>query len=146
MKVAIENGKVVPAINYLYELKLVRKQSRIRRDFIKLLDERAKKVDEDRKEIAKEHSHKDEKGEAIVKNGNFDIKDMEAFREDVKELNEEELILEGGDHRELIRTMKQILAKFEEEEYDGQTSEIYDYLYDAFEVDQKETQTEKGAE
>ncbi|KMJ55320.1 hypothetical protein AB685_27875 [Bacillus sp. LL01] len=111
-----------------------------------MLDERAKKVDEDRKEIAKEHSHKDEKGEAIVKNGNFDIKDMEAFREDVKELNEEELILEGGDHRELIRTMKQILAKFEEEEYDGQTSEIYDYLYDAFEVDQKETQTEKGAE
>ncbi|MDV2683797.1 hypothetical protein RYX56_05670 [Alkalihalophilus lindianensis] len=146
MKVAIENGKVVPAINYLYGLKLVRKQSRIRRDFIKLLDERAKKVDEDRKEIAKEHSHKDEKGEAVVKNGNFDIKDLEAFREDVKELNEEELILEGGEHRGLIRTMKQILAKFEEDEYEGQTSEIYDYLYEAFEVDQVESETEKGAE
>ncbi|ASV69998.1 hypothetical protein CKF48_09695 [Cytobacillus kochii] len=102
------------------------------------MTERLKTVEEDRKELAKEHSHKDEKGEAIVKDGQFDIKDMVAFTNDLKELNTEKLVIEGGDNREMIRTIKHVLKKFEDVEYEGQDSDIYDYLCEQFGVDEEE--------
>lgn len=138
MKVEIENGKLVAAINFMYDLKLARKHSRFRRHFINKLTERLKTVEEDRKELAKEHSYKDEKGEAIVKGDQFDIKDMVAFTNDLKELNTEKLVIEGGDNREMIRTIKHILKKFEDVEYEGKDSDIYDYLCEQFGVDEEE--------
>ncbi|MGY6209739.1 hypothetical protein ACXEO8_07155 [Cytobacillus firmus] len=145
MKVEIENGKLVAAINFMYDLKLTRKHSRFRRHFIDKMSERLKRVDEDRKTLAKEHSHKDEKGEAIVKDGQFVIKDMVAFSNDLKELNSEKIVIEGGDNREMIRTIKHVLKKFEDVEYEAQASEIYDYLCEQFGVDEEE-ENEKGAE
>ncbi|MEK5108597.1 hypothetical protein MHI57_18145 [Cytobacillus sp. FSL K6-0129] len=138
MKVEIENGKLVAAINFMYDLKLARKHSRFRRHFINKMTERLKTVEEDRKELVKEHSHKDAKGEAIVKDGQFDIKDMVAFTNDLKELNTEKLVIEGGDNREMIRTIKHVLKKFEDVEYEGQDSDIYDYLCEQFGVDEEE--------
>lgn len=136
MKVEIEYGKLAAAINFMYDLKLVRKQSRMRRKFIKIMTERLKEVEEERKELLKEHSRKDENGEAIIKpDGNYDVKDMVAFSNDLKELYTEKLVIEGEDNREMIRTIKEILRKFENEEYQGQTSEIYDYLWEQFGLD-----------
>lgn len=147
MRVEIENGKLVAAINFMYDLKLTRKHSRFRRHFIEKMSERLRRVEEDRKTLAKEHSNKDEKGEAIVKDDQFDIKDMVAFSSDMKELNAEKLIIEGGDNREMIRTIKHVLKKFENVEYEAQKSEIYDYLCEQFGVDEEEEQeNEKGAE
>ncbi|MED0649750.1 hypothetical protein P9246_15675 [Aeribacillus pallidus] len=138
MKVEIEYGKLVASINFMYELKLVRKQSRMRRRFINILNERLKVVEEDRKELLQEHSRKDENGEAIIKpDGNYDVKDMVAFSNDLKELYAEKLVIEGEDNREMISTIKQILKKLENEEYEGQTSEIYDYLCDQFGIDEE---------
>lgn len=143
MKIEIENGKLALAINFLYGLKLARKQSRFRRHFIKLMQDRLKQVEEDRKELLQEHSHKDENGEAIVKpDGNYDVKDMVAFSNDIKELNQEKLVIEGGDNREMIRTIKVVLKKLEDQEYEGQDSEIYDYLADQFDIDNENE--EKG--
>ncbi len=147
MRVEIENGKLVASINFMYDLKLTRKHSRFRRHFIEKMSERLKRVEEDRKTLAKEHSNKDEKGEAIVKDGQFDIKDMVAFSSDMKELNAEKLVIEGGDNREMIRTIKHVLKKFEDVEYKAQDSEIYDYLCEQFGVDEEEEQeNEKGDE
>lgn len=143
MRVEIENGKLVTAINFMYELKLTRKHSRFRRHFINLMNESLKVVEVDRKELLKEHSHKDEKGEALVKDGQYDVKDMDALSNDLKELNAEKLVIEGGDNREMIRTIKHILKKVEDEEYEAQASEIYDYLCEQFSVD---VEDEKGAE
>ncbi|MFE0506770.1 hypothetical protein ACWF7H_17085 [Peribacillus butanolivorans] len=143
MRVEIENGKLVTAINFMYELKLTRKHSRFRRHFINIMNESLKVVEDDRKELLKEHSHKDEKGEAIVKDGQYDVKDMDALSNDLKELNAEKLVIEGGDNREMIRTIKHVLKKFEDEEYEAQASEIYDYLCEQFSVDEED---EKGAE
>ncbi|MEK4535634.1 hypothetical protein NST21_09805 [Peribacillus sp. FSL K6-1552] len=143
MRVEIENGKLVTAINFMYELKLTRKHSRFRRHFINLMNESLKVVEDDRKELLKEHSHKDEKGEAIVKDGQYDVKDMDALSNDLKELNAEKLVIEGGDNREMIRTIKHVLKKFEDEEYEAQASEIYDYLCEQFSVD---VEDEKGEE
>lgn len=135
MRVEIENGKLAASINYLYGLKLVRKQSRYRRRLINLLNDRVKVYEEDRKELLEEHSKKDENGKAIINDGQYDIKDMVAFSDDLKELNEEKLVIEGGDNREMIRTVQGILRKFEDVEYEGEDSEIYDYLCDQFDID-----------
>lgn len=137
MKIEIENGKLAAIGNYLYGLKLVRKQSRMRRHLINLLDERNKVYLADRKELQEEHANKDAEGKAIINGGNYDIPDMVAFSNDLKELNEEKLVIEGGDNREMIRTMQEILKKFEDVEYEGQESEIYDYLCEQFKIDEE---------
>lgn len=140
MKIEIENGKIKASINYLYGLDLVRKQSRFRRRLISILDKRSKVYGADRKELLEEHSNKDAEGKAIINDENYDIKDMVAFSDDLKELNAEKLIIEGGDNREMIRTMQTVLKKFEDVEYAGQDSEIYDYLCEQFEENKEETE------
>ncbi|WP_246570107.1 hypothetical protein [Lentibacillus saliphilus] len=142
MKVEISNGKIAEIINFLYELKLARKHSRMRRRFIGLLQERLQLVEEDRKELLKEHSNKDEHGEAIINDGQYDVKDMVAFSDDLKELYAEKMAIEGGDNREMIKTIRQALKKFEDVEYEGKDSEIYDYLCDQFNVDQEDDKDE----
>lgn len=121
---------------------LVRKQSRHRRYLIQLLNKRLERVEEDRKELLESHSNKDEDGKAIIIDGQYDIKDMVAFSNDQKELYKETLVIEGGDNREMIRTMKVVLKKLEDEEYEAQDSEIYDYLCDQFDIDEEENKTE----
>lgn len=138
MKVEIENGKLVQVIDFMYGLKLARKHSRFRRRLIDLLREKARIVEEDRIELLKEHSNKDEKGEAIIINGKYDVIDMVAFNSDLKELYAEKVVIEGGDHREMIRTIKQALKKFEDVEYEGKESETYDYLCDQFKIEENE--------
>lgn len=145
MKIEIENGKLAGVSNFLYGLNLVRKQSRARRHLIKLVGGRLERVEEDRKELLESHSNKDSDGKAIINDGQYDIADMVAFSNDLKELNEEKLVIEGGDNREMIRTVKTFLKKFEDVEYEAQDSEIYDYLCDQFEIDEENT-NEKGDE
>lgn len=138
MKVEIENGKLRASINFMYDLKLARKQSRMRRRFIDQMQERFLLVEEDRKELLKEHSKKDIDGEAIInEEGNFQVEDMDSLGKDLEELYDEKLIIEGGDNREMIRSVKEILRKFEDEEYEGEDSEVYDYLCDTFEIDEE---------
>lgn len=137
MKIEIEYGKLAEAINYLYDLNLVRKQSRMRRRLIKMMNDRLQEVENDRKELLIEHSNKDEKGEAIINNGQYDIKDMVTFSHDLNELYAEKMVIEGEDSREMVRTIREVLRKFENEEYQGKTSEIYDYLCEAFGIDEE---------
>lgn len=138
MKIEIENGKLALAINFMYGLKLARKQSRFRRHFIHQMTNRLKQVDEDRQALLEEHSHKDEEGKAIMKDGNYNVKDMIAFSNDLKELNKEKFVVDGGDNQEMITTIKVVLENLENEEYEGQDSEIYDYLCDQFQVEGEE--------
>lgn len=138
MKVEIEKGKIVGCINFMHGLTLVRKQSRIRRQFISILKDKYQAYLDDREEILKEHAEKDEKGDPIIQNDNYKVVDKTALAEDIAELNKESTFIEGGDNRELIRTMKLILKKFEDEEYGGEESEIYDYLCDQFKIDEGE--------
>ncbi|MCM3618757.1 hypothetical protein M3936_14290 [Sutcliffiella horikoshii] len=148
MKIAIQKGKIVSIINFMYEeVTVVRKQSRMRRAFIDLLKEKQEAYNKERTLILEENAQKDEKGKAIVKsNGDYDIVDTVAFYMDLKELNEEEIFIEGSDHREMLRTVKVMLRKLEDREYGGLKSEIYDYLCDQFELDEEETTASEGGE
>lgn len=66
-------------------------------------------VDQDRIELLKEHSKKDENGEPIIHDDTYDVKDMKAFNEDLQELYSEKMVIEGGDNREMLRTIKAVL-------------------------------------
>jgi len=132
MIVKIENGRLGQAIDLLFNLSLKGKQSRHRTKFIKLLAQRLKEVEEQRIELAKEHAEKNEKGEPKVSDDQFEIKDKQAFAKDIKELYEEELIIEGGNHQDTLNTVKEILLNCEEE-FSGQQADVFDYLCEQFE-------------
>ncbi|WNF31631.1 DUF1617 family protein [Aeribacillus composti] len=134
MILKIEKAKLAPIINLFYDLSLRGKQSRHRSKFIKLLSERLEEYQEDLKELLKEHCNLDEKGEPIVKEDNtFDVKDIDAFIKDRKELDEEEIVIEGGDYQDMLKTVKEILMNCDRE-FSGQEAMIYDYICERFEA------------
>ncbi|MGG0891696.1 hypothetical protein [Cytobacillus horneckiae] len=140
MKVEIKNEMIPLITEFVAELPLVRKHSRHRRELIKMLSEQYKKVDEQRIEIVKDYCEKDDKGKPIMKGETVQIPDenMKKYLEDVAELKNEVYVIEGGNSRELIRTMRTILLKFEDQEYQGKDSTTYDYLCEQFKVDENE--------
>lgn len=142
MRMEIENQKLMAAHDFMYKLELARKKSRARRELLEMINQRFEKNATTRKEILEEHSHKDEDGNAIIENDNYQIKDMQKAQEDLAEFNKETLVVEGGEHRELLRTLRAIFEGLEEKEFGAEESEIYDYLYD--QLDQNEE--EKGAD
>ncbi|WP_152657603.1 DUF1617 family protein [Oceanobacillus sp. CFH 90083] len=146
MKVEIQKGKIIGSIDFLRELELNRKQSRMRRQLISILEGKYKSYLNDREEILKEHADKDDAGEPVVKDDQYQVADQTSLLEDVNELSEEVVVIEGGDNYEMIRAMKPVLRKFEEEEYGGTKSEIYDYLCDQFKVDEEEIKNEEENE
>jgi hypothetical protein len=143
MKFHIENGKIVGAINLLSKLSLKGKQSRHRSKMIKDLNTQLQEVAEQEKVLLKDHCRLDEKGEPKkTEDGrHWDVKDIDAFAADRKELYEEEFILEGGNAWGYLTTVKEILLECELE-WSGEEADLYDYLCDEFE---KEEDVEKGA-
>lgn len=138
MQVKIENQKLVPSINLLYGLSLKGKQSRHRTKFIKLLNERVEELKEQENELLKEHCNLDEEGKPkIIKaeqGDQWDVKDIEAFTRDKKELYEEEMVLEGGDAQGMLSTVKKVLLDCDSE-WTGYEADIYDYLCEQFEME-----------
>ena len=134
MQVKIENQKLAQSINLLYNLSLKGKQSRHRSKFIKTLQERLQEFVRDEKELLKEHCNLDENGNPkTIENGTkWDVKDLDAFVKEKKELYEEERVFDGGDAQEMLKTVKEVLLNCDKE-FTGAEAEIYDYLCDQFE-------------
>lgn len=143
MKITIKNDRIQQAIGLLFEMKLKAKKSRQRTKFVKILSTRAQEMVDQEKELLKEHCELDKEGEPLKTDDGkgYKPKDMDAFIKDQKELFEEELVIEGGDNREMIRTMKKVLDDFDEE-LSGQKAVVYDYLCDQFEKESEENGTD----
>ncbi|NRG45740.1 hypothetical protein HRF87_13400 [Bacillus sp. CRN 9] len=138
MKVEIKNEMIPLITEFVAGFPLVRKHSRYRRELIKMLSEQHNKVEDQRIEMVKEYCEKDDEGKPLMKGDTVIIPDanMQKYLEDVAELKEEVYVIEGGNNRELIRTMRTILLKFENQEYKGKDSATYDYLCEQFKVDE----------
>lgn len=134
MIVRIENGKLAQVINLLYDLPLRGKQSRYRTKFIKLLNAQLEEYRQDFEQLLKEHCHLDESGEPIVKDDNtYDVKDVEAYLKDKKEMDEEVFVIEGVSKQDMLKTVKEILMNCDRE-FSGQEAMIYDYICERFEA------------
>ncbi|NIK11200.1 DUF1617 family protein [Alkalibacillus almallahensis] len=134
MQVKIKNATLGQAIDLLFNLSLRGKESRHRTKFIKKLGERVKEVEEQRKQLAKEHSHLDDEGNPIMKEDGkkYDIKDFDAFQKDIDELYNEEMVIDGGDNQDMLKTVKKVLEECNVA-FSGNEAVIYDYLCDQFE-------------
>lgn len=134
MKIAIENAKLGQVHDLLFNLSLKGKQSRHRTRFLKLIEDRIKEVTEQERQLLKEHCHLGEDGEPkkIDDGKRWDVKDLEEFAKDKRELYEEKLIIEGGDYHGMLKTLKSIVLDCEVE-WQGQQAFTYDYLCEQFE-------------
>jgi len=106
------NIEIEPFINFLMELELPAKQSRMRTRFCKLGIERLKLLEEEKMEIIKKHGNIDENGEVKqVKDEQgrlvWDIKDKDGFNADYKELMMEEWVLDlNEEKKDMLLTLK----------------------------------------
>lgn len=94
------NYAIAKNINLLKgEVEAIQKSYEANEDFVK--------YDQERVELAKKHSKKDDKGEAILINGNqFDIEDLKAFQNEFNILKET--------HKEAISNREKQLKEVEE--------------------------------
>lgn len=133
-KLVLLKSEAQPLVEFLQELELKNKVSRLRNKFIKKLAAIQKEVEEDRVELAKEHSKKDEEGEPVTVDEQFEIEDQEAFAKELNELFLEEVAIDSGEYS---NNFKPLFDYLDSEEFDMPLSGIdanrYDRLLDIWE-------------
>ena len=106
------NIEVEPFINFLMELELPAKQSRMRTRFCKLGIERLNLIAEERMDIIKRCAHLDENGEINKIEGDngqliWDVQDKDAYNNDYRELMLEEWVIElSEENKDMLLTLK----------------------------------------
>lgn len=131
MEIKIRKGDLRQVINLLFDLNLKPKMNRHRVNFVKVLEDKFKEVEEERMLLAKEYATKDGDDEPIIKNDSYDIKDMKGFREDVQELYNEVFVIEGANQQDMLKSMKKIINDIDFE-MSGRTAFVYEELYQQF--------------
>ena len=129
----IKNSEINGLAEFLASEKLVKKQSRIRTKFLKLLNESINEIESFRKEMLEKYSKKDDEGEALIDNNSYVLEDAEAFNKEYVELMSEEFIIdETESKREMLQHIKRILDNTETE-CEGVKAFQYDSWCEAFE-------------
>lgn len=106
------NIEVELFINFLMELELPAKQSRMRTRFCKLGIERLNLIAEERMDIIKRYANLDENGEIKqIKNSEgillWDVQDKDAYNNDYRELMLEEWVVElSEENKDMLLTLK----------------------------------------
>jgi len=135
MKVEIKYLYLNGAIELLYSMSLQGKLSRHRSRIIKVLRERLAEVGGEEIELMKEYAELDESGESKLNEQGVPVIDkskIQELNEKKMELFNECMVIEGGDMKETLETVKDLLLDYQGE-ISGQTAEIYDYLCTQFE-------------
>ena len=129
----IKNSGISGLAEFLASEKLVKKQSRMRTKFLKLLNESINEIESFRKEMLEEYSKKDDEGNALIEDNSYVLEDAEAFNKEYLELmNEDFVIDETASKREVLQHVKRILENTETE-FEGVKAFQYDSWCDAFE-------------
>lgn len=127
------NSDIHKLIEFLTQERLNGKTSRMRTRFIKLLSERHQEIEEFRIELLQKHSEKDEKGDPLVNEGSYQLKDREAFNQEYIELMRESFIIdETASKRDMLLTIRRILEETPQE-FSGADAFAYDRWCEAFE-------------
>lgn len=139
MKVKIKKHLLSEVSGILFHLELKGSESRHRTKFLEWVTERHNEFAEDSTKILHEYATLDESGEPVIleeSNGSFyDIENVEAFNTEKQELGNEETVFDSGDQQLALRTVRRILD-LSEENYSGDDAVLYNYLCEAFHVDE----------
>jgi len=134
MKLEIENGQIVNCINVLDKLSLKGLKSIYRTRLSKELAKKLDRVGEEQTEIQKEYFELDEEGKPKVDNKLEHCKDIEGYNETMNEFIKSKVVIDGGDSRVMLESVKNSLEETEED-FSGRDAYAYEYLYSAFEED-----------
>lgn len=131
------NLEVEPLANFLIDLKLKGRDSRMRTRFIKQLQERLQLIRDEHLELIKQHSHLNEDGEPKTKEVDgqqvYDVKDQNAFNIEYQELMGEEFVIEVTEsNKSMIEVLSNAILD-SDEEYSGQDALVYDRFCDILE-------------
>lgn len=136
MQVKIQYSQLANIINLLSEIPLKGLKSIHRTRFQNLLQERLNQVAAEEMSIIKEHA-----GTAVVNgkeepkrkgNGEFDIEDVAAFKQQQEEYFKEHYVIDGGDSLMMLLSLKKAIEDYEGE-LTGKQAMAYEHLYTAFE-------------
>jgi seryl-tRNA synthetase len=143
-KLIIEKQEAQPLVEFLQKPELKNKVARLRNKLVKKLTEIVKETDEERIELCKEHSDKDENGEAIVNDNQYQVQDLEALNADLQELYAEEVAIEVGEYS---NNFEPLFEHLESDEFDyllsGKDDACYNRLLDIWEDAMEDKEEEK---
>lgn len=135
MKLEIENGQIVNCINVLDKLSLKGLKSIYRTRLSKELTKKLERVGEEQTEIQKDYFELDEEGNPKVTNDLKHCKDVEGYNETMKQFIEAKVVVDGGDSRVMLESVKNSLEETDED-FSGKDAYAFEYLY---------TQLEEGS-
>lgn len=137
MKFEIENIKISDAINILNKLKLKGLKSIHRTRLANKLIEKLQRVVDEEKKLKEEYSNKDKDGKPIVKDGKYDIENMDEFQKVIEEFYKEKVVIDDGESQVTLRSVKQSLEECEIE-WEGKEAYAYAALYEGFKGGEEE--------
>lgn len=133
--IEFENGELVAVGNFLAQAKLKGKASRGRTKLIKLIEEKNKEYNEERDTVRDPYFQVDDKGEKIVKDNKYVLKDISKGKDLDKELTdlaEETVGIEFTEYNEKIKALYDALNNYNYELSNADAA-IYDLLLDKLE-------------
>ena len=133
--IEFKNGELVAVGNFLAQAKLKGKASRGRTKLIKLIEEKNKEYNEERDTVRDPYFQVDDKGEKIVKNNKYVLKDISKGKDLDKELADlaEEIVgIEFTEYSEKFKALYDALNNYDYELSDT-NAVIYDLILDKFE-------------
>ncbi|EJF01098.1 DUF1617 family protein [Liquorilactobacillus mali] len=133
--IEFENGELVAIGNFLAQAKLKGKASRGRTKLIKLIEDKNKEYNEERDTVRDPYFQVDEKGEKIVKDNKYVLKDTSKGKEldkELADLAEETVGIEFTEYNEKIKALYDALDNYNYE-LSNADAVIYDLLLDKLE-------------
>lgn len=143
-KLVLRKSEAQPLVEFLQQPEMKNKMARLRSKLVKKLTMVVAEMEEERVELCKEHSDKDEQGEAIVTNNQYQVQDMDSLNADIQDLYKEEVAIEVGEYSNNFEPLFEYL---ESDAFDyplsGQDDACYNRLLDIWEAAQEENKEEK---
>ncbi|MDN7144451.1 DUF1617 family protein [Liquorilactobacillus mali] len=133
--IEFKNGELVAVGNFLAQAKLKGKASRGRTKLIKLIEDKNKEYNEERDTVRDPYFQVDEKGEKIVKDNKYILKDESKGKEldkELADLAEETVGIEFTEYNEKIKALYDALNNYNYE-LSNADAVIYDLLLDKLE-------------
>jgi len=130
MTIRMHNVEIESFANFLLELNLKGKDSRMRTRFIRLLQERMELIRGEHSELLKQHSNLDENGNPniVERDGQkvYDVKDVTEFNKDYNDLMLEQFVIEETEsNKEMIKIVREAVVNCDKE-FSGQEALVFD--------------------
>jgi len=136
----MKNYEVKELGDFLYQLKLKGKQSRMRTRMVKLLEDRLAQVNQERTQLIEDFAKRDEEGAILTeehegKTG-YILENPQEFNHEVAMLMSEDYIIEEtADKEEMLVTIREIVLNHgEETEMSGDEAMLYDRFCEILDI------------